>query len=123
MLSYDRVRINLRGHQHLEVNLTEIPKVEKSVELFPPIIDREINESEDDAGIAQQIDWEKYKDVPALLWYPPFQLEKYVEEPEAVVIPKKMLNVGISTQMHLEFLNYKDNTKMNVEKKDEEVRS
>jgi len=72
MLSYDRVRINLRGHQHLEVNLTEIPKVEKSVELFPPIIDREVNENEDDAGIVQQIDWEKYKDVPALLWYPPF---------------------------------------------------
>lgn len=25
MLSYDRVRINLRGHEHLDVKLTEIP--------------------------------------------------------------------------------------------------
>lgn len=38
MLSYDRVRINLRGHEHLDVRLTEIPIKSRKADLFPPNI-------------------------------------------------------------------------------------
>lgn len=40
MLSYDRVRINLRGHEHLDVRLTEIPIKSRKAELFPPTMSK-----------------------------------------------------------------------------------
>lgn len=40
MLSYDRVRISLRGMKHLEVILTEIEKQNEQSFFFPPIINR-----------------------------------------------------------------------------------
>lgn len=43
MLSYDRVRMSLRGIQYLHVDLTEAPKCRKVFANFPPIFERTIN--------------------------------------------------------------------------------
>lgn len=43
MLSYDRVRINLRGHEHLDVRLTEMPIKSRKADLFPPSICKTAN--------------------------------------------------------------------------------
>jgi phosphatidylinositol-4,5-bisphosphate 3-kinase len=51
MLSYDRVRISLRGMKHLEVILTEVPKQSDQNQLFPPIISRRADEE------PLKIDW------------------------------------------------------------------
>jgi len=71
MLSYDRVRISLRGMKHLEVLLTEVPKQADQSHLFPPIITR-INEND-----TTRIDWAMFLSVPVLLWYAPVPLPFY----------------------------------------------
>ena len=70
MLSYDRVRVSLRGMKHLEVILTEMPKQSNSESMFPPIIIRE-NEQ------FLPINWKIFLNVPVLLWYSPIPLPKY----------------------------------------------
>lgn len=75
MLAYDRVRISLRGHEHLDVKLTEIPKQQDNLDLFPPLIERKPSDIRQ--GIVSQIDWETYKSVPMLLWYPPVALPPF----------------------------------------------
>lgn len=40
MLSYDRIRINLRGLKNLPVILTEVEDDNETAKLFPPIIER-----------------------------------------------------------------------------------
>ncbi|CAD8088033.1 unnamed protein product [Paramecium primaurelia] len=92
MLSYDRVRVQLRGMKHLEVILTEIPKQSNQTFLFPPIIHR-IKGGEP----FPQIDWSKFRDVPALLWYSPQPLPKYESE-----IAVTRLSVGPSPQIKLD---------------------
>lgn len=69
MLSYDRVRINLRGLKNLPVILTEINKLQEINEFFPPIIERDPKDSK--VKVFKPIFWERYKEVPLLLWYPP----------------------------------------------------
>lgn len=75
MLSYDRIRINLRGIRSLEVILTEILKSQEINEMFPPIIERDPKESKNNDF--KPIDWEKFQNVPMFLWYPPDQLPKF----------------------------------------------
>jgi len=75
MLSYDRIRINLRGIKSLSVILTEIYKSQEINELFPPIIERDPKDSKNNDFKA--INWEKFKDVPMFLWYPPESLPKF----------------------------------------------
>ena len=53
MLSYDRVRVSLRGMKHLEVILTEVPKQSDLSQMFPPIINRK-------KGSIIPIDWDIY---------------------------------------------------------------
>ncbi len=75
MLSYDRIRINLRGIKFLPVILTEINKIQEINELFPPIIERDPKESK--TYDFKPIVWENFKDVPMFLWYPPDPLPKF----------------------------------------------
>ncbi|CAK95176.1 unnamed protein product (macronuclear) [Paramecium tetraurelia] len=93
MLSYDRVRVQLRGMKHLEVILTEIPKQFNQTFLFPPIIYR-IKGGEPHP----QIDWIKFRDVPALLWYSPIPLKKYESE-----IPNTQLSLGCGPSPQIKF--------------------
>lgn len=72
MLSYDRIRINLRGLKNLPVILTEIKKFQEINELFPTIIERDPQEAK--TNNFKAIQWKKYEDVPILLWYPPESL-------------------------------------------------
>jgi phosphatidylinositol-4,5-bisphosphate 3-kinase len=67
ILQFDRVRICLRGMKYLEVILTEVPQRNEQSERFPPIIVRQ-------KGKFLPIDWAFYKEVPILLWYPPFKI-------------------------------------------------
>ena len=75
MLSYDRIRINLRGIKFLPVTLTEINKFQEINELFPPIIERDLKEAKNNEF--KPITWEKFKDVPMFLWYPPEPLPRF----------------------------------------------
>ena len=72
MLSYDRVRVSLRGMKHLEVILTEVPKQSDLSQMFPPIIKRRKDS-------ITPIDWDIYLKVPVLLWYAPFPLPSLFE--------------------------------------------
>jgi hypothetical protein len=69
MLSYDRVRVSLRGLECLDVILTEIPIKEDMQANFPPIHKRKIEEVKN--GIFSPPDYQKLAYVPILLWYPP----------------------------------------------------
>jgi phosphatidylinositol-4,5-bisphosphate 3-kinase len=70
MLSFDRVRICLRGLKFLEVVLTEVPKKNELSERFPPIVLR-------NNGEQSPIDWKSYNEIPILLWYPPFKIPPF----------------------------------------------
>lgn len=84
MLSYDRVRISLRGMKHLEVVLTEVPKHSEQTSLFPPMIAR-IKGQESYPPINFQL----FKDVPVLLWYAPVPLVKFEEIRKTEFIPSR----------------------------------
>lgn len=74
MLSYDRVRINLRGHEHLDVRLTEMPIKSRKADLFPPSIWRK--KSDVANGRYQKVNWMKFHEVSILLWYPWIEFPK-----------------------------------------------
>lgn len=78
MLSYDRVRVSLRGILKLPVVLTEIKKVEDASDNFPPLIERDPKDVK--RGVIKPVPWEQYKDVPIMLWYPPFPLDPYTKK-------------------------------------------
>ncbi|CAD8171964.1 unnamed protein product [Paramecium pentaurelia] len=71
ILSYDRVRMNLRGIQYLQVNLTEVPKVRRMYDNFPPIFERNADES---------VPWDQFIDIPCFLFYAPFPLRDIQNE-------------------------------------------
>lgn len=75
MLSYDRVRINLRGLKSLPVILTEVEDDNDAAKLFPPIIER--NAYDVRQGIFSPVDWDRFLNVPILMWYPPRSLPKF----------------------------------------------
>ena len=78
LLSYDRIRLILRGVKKLRVMLTEIKKIDSNSQLLLPIFERDsvdiIN------GIYTEIDWNKFLEAPLFLWYPPFKLPIYKTE-------------------------------------------
>ncbi|CAD8121098.1 unnamed protein product [Paramecium sonneborni] len=69
ILSYDRVRMSLRGIQYLQVNLTEVPRVRRMYDNFPPIFERNGDES---------VPWDQFIDIPCFLFYAPYPLPPYV---------------------------------------------
>ncbi|EGR27401.1 phosphatidylinositol- -diphosphate 3-kinase, putative [Ichthyophthirius multifiliis] len=88
MLSYDRVRINLRGHEHLDVKLTEIPINSQQSNQFPPIITRKTSDIE--KNIYTPINWTDLYNVPILLWYPQVDLP-----PKGTPNPNQVLEESI----------------------------
>ncbi|KAL4497869.1 hypothetical protein ABPG72_000624 [Tetrahymena utriculariae] len=89
MLNYDRVRTSLRGLDHLDVKLTEMPINNQQADQFPPIFERK--ESEMEQGVFTPIDWSNYYEVPILLWYPWVDFpEKDTPNPNQVVQKRMM---------------------------------
>ncbi|KAL4490435.1 hypothetical protein ABPG72_002645 [Tetrahymena utriculariae] len=91
MLSYDRVRINLRGHEHLDVRLTEIPIKSRKADLFPPTIMRKKTDVANNKY--QKVNWKKFHGVSILLWYPwiEFPEEKDIDQKSLEAYNKKIL--------------------------------
>lgn len=74
MLSYDRVRVSLRGIQYLQVSLTEVSKELKVQSNFPPIFERDAADLKKGIFI---VPWDNFTDVPTLLFYPKYPLPPY----------------------------------------------
>ena len=72
MLSYDRVRINLRGEKNLALVLTEI-SYDDSFYKFPYIVTR-TNEEILNENI-ESLNWEDFATVPLLFWHCPLNLK------------------------------------------------
>jgi hypothetical protein len=88
MLSFERVRINLRGQGALKVILTEADLDSERKQIFPPFVDRateDVNEN-----MFSEPNWKLMSNVPILLWYPPRRLPKYTKETDL-----RLLNIKI----------------------------
>ena len=96
MLAYDRVRIVLRGHSLFSVVLTEadLEKEKDRVSDFPPTVYRNVEDTV--KGKFDAIQWEQYRSVPILMWYPPHNLPVFNSHPNCYIddFDKKMKILG-----------------------------